>query len=78
MHFYKKDGHQVLSLQGDLILSHRKLISYVGKSATPHAVHDAQFAQNLSTIGFIRKLGVFFVVVKFIFWDSIFYENRNN
>jgi len=70
MHFYKKDGRQELSLSDDLVLSRGKLITYSSKSATPFGVYNGRFAQNISTIGFIRKLGVFFVVIKFIFWES--------
>jgi len=70
MHFYKKDGRQELDLSDSLVLTHGKLITYKSKSATPFAVHNARFAQHISTIGFIRKLGVAWVVIKFIFWDS--------
>lgn len=69
MHFYKKDGRQELSLSDDLVLTRGKLITYTSKSATPFAVYNGRFAQNIDSMGFRCKLRVAWLVIAFI-WSK--------
>lgn len=81
MHFYKKNGKQLLNMRGDIVLTHNKdVLSAFPKSAGPKRVSNVRFIPNVSKLGFFAKLKAIFIVVCFVFGrdKSLPFENIEN